>query len=89
MKQDLAKLMNNYEKHRKDPVMLENLSPSLVEKELKGIIGFKIDVKEVQAAYKLSQNRTETNYRNIIKNLSTEENSGATQMAELMKKRLE
>lgn len=89
LKQDLAKLMNNYEKHRKDPVMLENLSLSLVEKELKGIIGFKIDVKEVQAAYKLSQNRTETDYRNIIKNLSTEENSGATQMAELMKKRLE
>lgn len=87
VKQDLARLMNTYEKHRENPVMLENLSPFLVEKELKGIVGFKIKVKEVQAAYKLSQNRTETDYRNIIKNLSTEENSGAQQMAELMKKR--
>ena len=89
LKQDLGKLMNKYEKHREDPVVLENLSPSLVEKELKGIVGFKIEVKEVQAAYKLSQNRTETDYRNIIEHLKNEEDPEANQMAELMKKRLE
>jgi transcriptional regulator len=45
------------------------LSPELLEGELKGIVGFKIKVEEIQAAYKLSQNRNETDYRNIINHL--------------------
>ncbi|TWT01898.1 FMN-binding negative transcriptional regulator [Planomicrobium sp. CPCC 101079] len=86
LKQDLAKLLEKYENHRKHPVLWNTLSPSLLEKELKGIVGFKIKVGEIQAAYKLSQNRNETDYRNIIDQLQNEENPDSTQMAELMEK---
>ena len=75
-------------KHRENPVLWDKLSPQLLENELKGIVGFKIKVGEIQAAYKLSQNRNETDYINIIDKLQNEGNPNSKQMAELMKKRL-
>lgn len=87
LKQDLIKLLEKYEKHRQNPVLWEQLSPELLESELKGIIGFKIKVEEVQAAYKLSQNRNEEDYHNIIEQLQKEENPNSEQIAEAMKNR--
>ncbi|TWT06382.1 FMN-binding negative transcriptional regulator [Planococcus sp. CPCC 101016] len=86
LKQDLTKLLDKYEKHREDPVLWDKLSPSLVEKEIKGIVGFKIKVGEIQAAYKLSQNRNETDYANIVEQLHNEENPDSKQLAEMMEK---
>lgn len=63
LKQDLTKLMKKYEQHRADPVLWDKLSPSLLDKEIKGIVGFKVKVNEIQAAYKMSQNRSDTDYR--------------------------
>jgi transcriptional regulator len=45
-------------------------------------------VGEIQAAYKLSQNRNETDYFNIIDKLHNEGNLNSKQMAELMEMRL-
>ncbi len=88
LKQDLTRLLQKYEKHRENPVLWDKLSPSLLEKELKGIVGFKIKVVEIQAAYKLSQNRNEKDYVNIIEQLQNEKNPDSRQLAELMQKRL-
>lgn len=87
LKQDLAQLLQQYEKHRENPVLWDKLSPSLLEKELKGIVGFKIKVREVQAAYKLSQNRNERDYITITEQLKKEGNPDSKQMAELMQQR--
>ena len=76
-------------RHRENPVLWDKLSPHLLESELKGIVGFKIKVGEIQAAYKLSQNRNETDYMNIIDKLQNEGNPNSKQMAEEMKKRFE
>ncbi|MGB5947401.1 FMN-binding negative transcriptional regulator [Paenisporosarcina sp.] len=88
LKQDLTRLLQKYEKQRENPVLWDKLSPSLLEKELKGIVGFKIKVEEIQAAYKLSQNRNETDYMNIIEQLQNEERPDSKRMGELMEKRL-
>lgn len=88
LKQDLTKLLQKYEIHRENPVLWDKLSPSLLEKELKGIVGFKIKVGEIQAAYKMSQNRSETDYQNIIDQLQNEGNSDSRQLAEQMQKRV-
>lgn len=85
---DLTLLLEKYEGNRKNPVLWETLSPSLLEKELKGIVGFKIQVEEIQAAYKMSQNRNATDYRNIVDQLQLEENPSSKQMAIQMDKRL-
>jgi transcriptional regulator len=88
LKQDLTKLLQKYEKHRKNPVLWDGLSPQLLNKELKGIVGFKIKVQEIQAAYKLSQNRNEEDYHNIINKLYEEKDLNSHKMAEVMSRKL-
>lgn len=88
LKQDLSMLLQKYEKHRKNPVLWDKLSPQLLEKELKGIVGFKIQAQEIQAANKLSQNRNEEDYQNIVNKLYEEEDLHSQQMAEVMEKKL-
>ncbi|MCY8933944.1 FMN-binding negative transcriptional regulator [Bacillus atrophaeus] len=88
LKHDLTMLLQKYEKHRKNPILWDKLSPQLLESQLKGIVGFKIKVGEIQASYKLSQNRNETDYMNIIDQLRKEGDTNSKQMAELMEKRL-
>ncbi|MFO3790473.1 FMN-binding negative transcriptional regulator [Bacillus mojavensis] len=88
LKHDLTMLLQTYEKHRKNPVLWDKLSPQLLESQLKGIVGFKMKVGEIQASYKLSQNRNEKDYMNIINQLRNEGDSNSKQMVELMEKRL-
>lgn len=86
LQEDLALLLKKYEQHRKNPVLWENLS-SQTKKQIKGVVGFKIKVQEVQAAYKLSQNRNQEDYYNIIDKLYEEGDLNSQQMAEVMKNR--
>jgi transcriptional regulator len=88
LKQDLTMLLQKYEKHRKNPVLWDKLSPQLIEKQLKGIVGFKIKVQEIQAANKLSQNRNEVDYHNIVNKLYEEKDLNSQQMAQLMERKL-
>lgn len=87
LQQDLTMLLQKYEKNRKNPVLWENLS-SQTKKQLKGIVGFKIKVQEIQAANKLSQNRNEEDYYNIVNKLYEEKDINSQQMAQLMKRKL-
>ncbi|MCY8232653.1 FMN-binding negative transcriptional regulator [Priestia endophytica] len=88
LKQDLTKLLQKYEKHRKNPVLWDKLSLEVLEKELKGIVGFKIKVQEIQAANKISQNRSEGDYQNIVNRLYEEKALNSQQMAQLMERKL-
>lgn len=78
-------MLETYESHREQPVLWDTLSDELLEKQMKGIVGFKIIIDEVQAAFKLSQNRHERDYAHIIEKLEAE---GDVEMAEAMKKRV-
>jgi transcriptional regulator len=86
--EELTRMLEKYEQNRENPVLWNKLSPELLENQLKGIVGFMIKVGEIQAAYKLSQNRNEVDYINIIDKLQDEGNPNSKQMAELMEKRL-
>lgn len=83
---DLTTLLQKYEGHRKNPVLWDNLS-SQTKKQIQGIVGFKIKIHEVQASYKLSQNRNEEDYKNIISNLFEEKDLNSKHLAEAMKDR--
>ncbi|MCY8550401.1 FMN-binding negative transcriptional regulator [Bacillus haynesii] len=87
--EELTVMMEKYEKHRENPILWDNLSPQLLENQLKAIVGFKIQVEDIQAAYKLSQNRNDTDYMNIIDQLQNEGDHNSEQLAAVMKKRLE
>lgn len=86
LQEDLRLLLQKYEQHRNNSALWENLS-SQTKKQIKGIVGFKIKIEEVQAAYKLSQNRNEEDYQNIIDKLDEEKDLNSQQLAEVMKNR--
>ncbi len=62
----LSRLMNNYEQHMPQPVQMEEIPAKELNADLRGIIGFEIAIEEIQAAYKLSQNRDEQSYHNVV-----------------------
>ncbi|RAP22901.1 hypothetical protein C2W59_03040 [Bacillus pumilus] len=82
---ELTTMLETYESHREQPVLWHTLSDELLEKQIKGIVGFKIIIDDVQAVFKLSQNRHERDYAHIIEKLEAE---GDVEMAEAMKKRV-
>jgi len=87
LKQDISRLLQKYEGHRPNPVLSERLSPEFFEKQLKGIVGFQIQVQEVQAAYKLSQNRNAEDYLNIVNKLHQEQDLNSQEMAQAMERK--
>jgi transcriptional regulator len=63
----LKRLMDRYE--RRGPSAMEALPKDFVEKEMKGIVVFQIEVTTIEASYKLSQNRDDESYQNIVTQL--------------------
>lgn len=57
-------------------------------KMTKGIVGFEINVTELQAKEKLSQNKTENERKNIVNSLSSSKDTNETVIADYMKKQL-
>lgn len=81
----LKKLVDKYEKKSENPIRVENLSEKTM-REARGIIGFEIEITSIEAQKKLSQNRDDVNYKNIISELETLKDPQAKAMAEAMKK---
>jgi len=81
----LKKLVSKYETQSKNPVTVEEMSKKLLENELKGIVGFEILITDIQAAYKLSQNRDGKNKEKIIEELENRGDFESRQIAERMK----
>lgn len=63
---------------------LETLPQDFVAKEIKGIVAFQIEVTRIEANYKLSQNRNDEDYHNIIAKLHEREDEMSHQVAEAM-----
>ncbi|AFD05736.1 FMN-binding negative transcriptional regulator [Solitalea canadensis] len=84
----LAKLVDKYEVHSERPVSVHTMSQEMVRKEMKGVVGFEISMDEVQATYKLSQNRDKHNHTLIIEELEKKGEANATEIANEMRKRV-
>ena len=64
---------------------MESLPPDFVEKQMNGTVGFQIKVTRIEANYKLSQNRDDKDYHNIIERLSERDDEMSHGVAEAMK----
>jgi len=82
--QHLDKLTSKYEKPQQCPMMVKDMGKEFVEKEMKGAFGLKIIPTEIFIKQKLSQNRKEDDFENIILNLEKGDANGK-QIAEKMK----
>ena len=87
LKEELARMVKKYESGLPNPVSVETMTESFVQKEMKGIVGFRISISEIQAAQKLSQNRDDKNYLRIIEGLENKGDPDSLEMAGIMKEK--
>ncbi len=80
LKQIVEALTCKYEKLQSTPWI-----PDYPETMLAGIIGFSVEVNRIEAKYKLSQNKSAADRKNIIACLSESGDTHAREMARLMR----
>ncbi|PKB17551.1 FMN-binding negative transcriptional regulator [Flavobacterium sp. 5] len=85
--ESLKKLVDKYEANSVNPVRVEDLSAKTM-REAKGIIAFEIEIDEIQATKKMSQNRDAKNYANIITELEKTKNPQSLAVAKEMGEKL-
>jgi transcriptional regulator len=82
----LKKLVDKYEgEESENPIRVEDLSQKTLM-QTRGIVAFEIEITEIQATKKLSQNRDEFNYKNIISELEKSGENQSVTLANEMKK---
>jgi transcriptional regulator len=83
----LKRLTLHYENNNRDSTTIfDNLPPVYLEPLMKAIVSFEIEVVSMENVFKLSQNRNEKSYDNIIQELKKQEGDGE-KIAEIMEQR--
>ena len=83
----LSRLINTYEQHMPRPVTIGEIPEKSVSDDLRGIVGFEISMDDVQAAYKLSQNRDEQSYHQVIAELDKGDETAKAVAAEMRERK--
>jgi transcriptional regulator len=84
----LSRLMDTYEQHQPRPVHIDEIPDKELQADLRGIVGFRISIDEIQAAYKLSQNRDPQSYHQVIDHLTQGDEVARAVAAEMQKRKL-
>jgi transcriptional regulator len=81
----LKRLTNKYEAGSAKPVKVEEFSESFMKNHLRALVGFEIEITDIQAKKKLSQNRDDKNYKNITSELNKRGDVQSVAIAEAMR----
>jgi transcriptional regulator len=66
---ELKKLLERYEGSREHGRLWHTFKPELLERYMKAVVGFCVDVTKVEGKAKMSQNRSNEDYQNIVAHL--------------------
>ncbi len=80
----IERLVKAYETNDESGFNIGQMPKEMLDRELKGIVGFKMSIDKVEAAFKLSQNRDDEDYATIIKKLKESGDPMSTRIAEEM-----
>ncbi len=81
----LKNLVDKYEAGRQNPTRVENLSRKTMLMA-RGIVGFEIEITEIQGKKKLSQNRDGKNFGSVVSHLESSGNPNDAAVAAEMRK---
>ncbi|MET6995855.1 FMN-binding negative transcriptional regulator [Chitinophaga defluvii] len=87
LQHSLEQLMNRYEAASAHPVHMRDIDDKTLHNNLKAIVGFELTITEVNARYKLSQNRNDRDYASVVTHLKEAGGENALQIAAEMEKR--
>ena len=82
----LTKLTEKFENNERSPSLVSKMDKGYVQELMKAIIAFEIEITAIEHVFKLSQNRDEKSYENIIQHLQGGDED-AKAIAEIMKER--
>lgn len=80
----LTDLTHKYEDGHNPNELVENMPPEYINAMVKAIAGFEIEVQELHPIFKLSQNRSDESYKNIVAQLQAGNDQQANEIAEEM-----
>jgi transcriptional regulator len=83
--ESLKQLVDKYESKVENPTKIEDYSKKTML-QVRGIVAFEIEITNIQAVKKMSQNRDDKNFLNIISELEKTNNSNDLNVANEMKK---
>ncbi|MEO2052656.1 MAG: FMN-binding negative transcriptional regulator [Allomuricauda sp.] len=78
----MFRLVDKYEASSKNPINLKDMSPKTL-RQVKGVVGFQIQITNIQATYKLSQTR-QADHAKIISELKERNDPGSQAIADHM-----
>jgi len=85
----LRKLTLHYEgNNTESSTIYDNLPTDFIQRVLPAIVAFEIEIKEMDTVFKLSQDRDEKSYQNIIERLKAKGDSGRVIASEMEKRKL-
>lgn len=84
LKNHLTQLVDSFEAKRENKLHMSQWPVNLIESYMTEIVGYRLELDRVEAAFKLSQNRNEIDFQRILDDLSTG-NSEEKHLAEVMK----
>ncbi len=83
----LRNLMKRYEEaHAEKPQGYDEIPANVLEKDLRGVVGFEIKVERIEASSKLSQNRDAESHQSVMDNLKKMDAYDAKRIAQEMGK---
>ncbi|MGC1105194.1 MAG: FMN-binding negative transcriptional regulator [Candidatus Acidiferrales bacterium] len=85
----LRGLVNQYEGSYpgENRYRVEDLPSDFLAGQMKGIVCFEIAIDDIQASFKLSQNRNQASYENVVAELQRSDDARAQKVAEIMAER--
>lgn len=81
----LNTMLTRYESHRENGRTWDTFDPELLKSEMKGIVGFEIEITSIQAVAKMSQNRNDSDYQSIVEELEKSKEPEKIQIAQWMR----
>jgi transcriptional regulator len=79
-------LTDRYEAASENPASMEKMDEIYIRNNLKAIVGFEIEVLDIDTVFKLSQNRDATSQQNIVEKLQQTKDGQSIAIANEMKK---
>ncbi|WP_430403930.1 FMN-binding negative transcriptional regulator [Fluviicola sp.] len=84
LKNHLTKLVDSFEANRENKVHMSQWPTDMIDAYMQEIVGYRIEIQQLEAAFKLSQNRNEVDFNRILADLNTG-TVNDQQLAEAMK----
>jgi transcriptional regulator len=85
LKKLLELQIDTYEVNSENPVNIMDYESGLIDEMLNAVVGIEILIDDIQAKYKLSQNKSEQDFENVIRHLEKSEHQVDKNLAKVMK----